>query len=57
MPTPKKQADTIMNWARGEQELKYYPEAEHCTVDRLDEVFPYIIDWLGKKLNGSEAGE
>ncbi len=51
MPTPKKQADTIMNWASGEKELKYYPEAEHCTVDRLDEVFPYIIDWLKKKLN------
>ena len=51
MPTPKIQADTIMNWARGEKELKYYPEAEHCTVDRLDEVFPYIIDWLKNKLN------
>lgn len=50
MPSPKKQADTFMNWAKGEKELKYYPEAEHCTVDRLDEVFPYIVDWLRKKL-------
>ena len=50
MPTPKKQADTFMNWAQGEKELKYYPEAEHCTVDRLDEVFPYIVDWLTNKL-------
>ena len=27
------------------------PWAEHRTVDRLDEVFPYGIDWLGNKLN------
>jgi hypothetical protein len=51
MPSPKKQADTFMNWAKGEKELKYYPEAEHCTVDRLDEVFPYIVDWLKKQLS------
>ena len=51
MPTSKKQADTIMNWARGEKELRYYPEAERCMVDRLDELFPYIIDWLKNKLN------
>jgi len=50
MPTPKKQADTFMAWAKGEKELKYYPEAEHCTVDRLDEVFPYIVDWLKKQM-------
>ena len=50
MPSPKQQADTFMKWARGEKELKYYPTAEHCTVDRLDEVFPFIADWLIKKL-------
>lgn len=50
MPTPKKQADTFINWAKGEKELKYYPDAEHCTVDRLDEVFPTIVDWLKKQL-------
>ena len=28
----------------------YYPDAEHCTVDYLDEVFPYIVDWLQRHL-------
>lgn len=46
MPSPKQQAETFMKWAKGEKELKYYPNAEHCTVNYLDEVFPYIIDWL-----------
>ena len=50
MPSPKLQADTLMAWATGEKELKYYPDAQHCTVDRLDEVFPYIVDWLRKQL-------
>jgi alpha-beta hydrolase superfamily lysophospholipase len=50
MPTPKKQADAFMEWARGEKDLQYYPEAEHCTVDYLDEVFPYIVDWLQRHL-------
>jgi alpha-beta hydrolase superfamily lysophospholipase len=49
MPSPKEQADMFMNWATGEKELRYYPDAEHCTVDRLDEVFPYIVDWLQKQ--------
>lgn len=50
MPQPKQQADMFMEWAKGEKELKYYPEAEHCTVDRLDEVFPYIMDWLRRQM-------
>lgn len=50
MPTPKQQAETFMEWAVGEKELKYYPDAEHCTVNYLDEVFPYILDWLKKHL-------
>ena len=55
MPTPKKQADMFMEWASGEKELVYYPDAEHCTVDYLDEVFPYIIDWLRRHLGRPEA--
>jgi alpha-beta hydrolase superfamily lysophospholipase len=54
MPTPKKHADTFMEWAIGEKELVYYPDAEHCTVDYLDEVFPYIIDWLRQHLVGTD---
>ncbi|MEW5957886.1 MAG: dienelactone hydrolase family protein, partial [Chloroflexota bacterium] len=50
MPSPKKQADTFMEWAIGEKELIFYPDGEHCTVNYLDEVFPYIIDWLRKQL-------
>ena len=54
MPTPKLQADLFMEWACGEKELKYYPEAEHCTVDFLDEVFPSIVDWLRRHLDRPE---
>lgn len=50
MPHPKKQADTFISWAQGEKELRYYADAEHCTVNYLDESFPYIIDWLKKHL-------
>ncbi len=55
MPTPKLQADLFMEWACGEKELQYYPDAEHCTVDYLDEVFPYIVDWLRSHLGRPEA--
>jgi dienelactone hydrolase len=50
MPTPKLHADKVMRWAKGEKTLKYYEQAEHCTQDYLDEVFPEIIDWFKKKL-------
>ncbi|MEY8356398.1 dienelactone hydrolase family protein [Lachnospiraceae bacterium 54-53] len=50
MPEPKLQADKIMRWARGDKTLKFYEEAEHCTQDYLDEVFPEIIDWFHKIL-------
>jgi hypothetical protein len=43
-----------MEWASGEKELVYYADAEHCTVDYLDEVFPYIIDWLRWHLSDPE---
>jgi alpha-beta hydrolase superfamily lysophospholipase len=56
MPEPKQQADAFMEWASGEKELVYYPDAEHCTVDYLDEVFPYIVDWLQRHLR-SPGGE
>jgi len=48
---PKKQADIVLNWAKGEKELRYYELAEHCTVDYLDEILPYIVDWYTKNLN------
>jgi alpha-beta hydrolase superfamily lysophospholipase len=47
---PKEQADIVMKWAQGEKELRYYENAEHCTVDYLDEILPYMIDWLNKHL-------
>lgn len=50
MPMPKLHADKVMRWAKGEKTLKYYEQAEHCTQDYLDEVFPEIIDWFKKKL-------
>ncbi|MBN1927406.1 MAG: alpha/beta hydrolase [Prolixibacteraceae bacterium] len=48
---PRKQAEAIMNWARGEKELRFYENAEHCTVDYLDEVLPYAVDWYLKRFN------
>ena len=39
-----------MNWAVGEKELKYYPEGEHCCINYLDEIRPYINDWFRKHL-------
>jgi alpha-beta hydrolase superfamily lysophospholipase len=50
VPSPKEQADYIMNWATGEKELKWYPGGEHCCANYFDEVIPYSIDWLRKHL-------
>ncbi len=50
MPSPKIHAEKIMRWAQGEKTLRFYKDAEHCTMDYLDEVFPEIIDWFKKKL-------
>lgn len=51
IPSPEEQAKIVMDWAEGEKELRFYPEATHCTVDYLDEVLPYIVDWYQKHLN------
>lgn len=51
IPDSKEQADYIMDWAIGEKELKFYPDGEHCCVNYLDEILPYIIDWFKKHLN------
>ena len=50
MPSPKTHADKMMRWAKGEKTLRYYEDAEHCTMNYLDEVFPEIIDWFKIKL-------
>lgn len=50
MPSPKIHANKIMKWAKGEKTLRYYEDAEHCTMNYLDEVFPEIIDWFKLKL-------
>lgn len=49
MPSPQTHAQKIMRWAEGEKTLRFYEDAEHCTVDYLDEVFPEIVDWFKKK--------
>lgn len=46
MPEPKTHADKMMNWAKGDATLKYMEDAEHCTMNYLDEVFPEILDWF-----------
>ena len=50
IPNGKEHADYFMDWAVGEKELKYYPDGDHICANYLDEVMPYIIDWLRKYL-------
>ncbi|EKQ58191.1 MULTISPECIES: dienelactone hydrolase family protein [unclassified Clostridium] len=50
MPSPKLHAEKVMKWARGDKTLKFYEDAEHCTMNYLDEVFPEIVDWIKKIL-------
>lgn len=50
MPKPKIHADVMVNWAKGETTLRYMEDAEHCTMNYLDEVFPEILDWFKKQL-------
>jgi len=50
IPHAKEQADYIMDWAVGEKELKYYPDGEHCCINYLDVVRPYINDWFRRHL-------
>jgi dienelactone hydrolase len=50
IPDGKEHADTFMEWAVGEKELKYYPEGVHVCANYLDETDAYMIDWLNKHL-------
>ncbi|WP_039832279.1 alpha/beta hydrolase family protein, partial [Paenibacillus sonchi] len=50
MPAPKTHADKMMSWAKGEKTLKYMEDAEHCTMNYLDEVFPEMLDWFMREL-------
>ena len=50
IPDGRAHADYFMQWAKGDKELKYYPDGEHVCANYLDEVFPYTIDWLRKHL-------
>ena len=49
------QKDYILDWARGEKDVKYYPDGDHCCSNYFDEVIPFAIDWLDKHLNRREA--
>ena len=50
IPDGRKHADYFMNWANGQKELKFYPDGEHVCANYLDEVLPYSVDWLKKRL-------
>jgi len=50
IPDGKEHADTFMKWAKGEKELKYYPDGTHVCANYLDETDAYMIDWLRKHL-------
>lgn len=54
IPNGKVHADIFMDWAKGEKELKYYPDGQHVCANYLDEVIPYTIDWLLKQFNMNE---
>lgn len=49
MPTPSLHAEKLMRWAEGPKTLRFIEDAEHCTQNHLDEVFPEIIDWLQRE--------
>lgn len=51
IPNGKKHADIFIEWAKGEKELRFYPDGEHVCANYLDEVIPYTIDWLLKQFN------
>ena len=55
IPNSKEQVDYIMDWAIGEKELKFYPDGEHCCVNYMDEILPYVVDWF-KKHYASDFG-
>ena len=46
------QKDYILDWARGDKDLKYYPDGDHCCSNYFDEVIPYAIDWFTRRLDG-----
>ena len=47
----RKHAEKYMQWAVGNKELKFYPDGEALfCANYLDEVLPYAIDWLKKRL-------
>jgi alpha-beta hydrolase superfamily lysophospholipase len=50
IPDGRKHAEKFMNWAVGEKELKFYPDGEHVCANYLDEVLPYMVDWMRKHL-------
>ncbi|MFC1884283.1 prolyl oligopeptidase family serine peptidase [Thermodesulfobacteriota bacterium] len=50
IPNGKTHADYFMDWAKGEKDIKFYPDGEHVCANYLDEVIPYTVDWLVKHL-------
>ena len=50
IPNGKDHANVFTTWAKGETELKYYPDGTHVCANYLDETDAYMIDWLKKHL-------
>ena len=50
IPRGRAHAAAFMAWAVGEKELQFYPDGEHVCANYLDEVLPYAIDWLSRRL-------
>lgn len=46
IPNGREHADTFIEWAVGEKELKFYPDGYHVCANYLDETDSYMIDWL-----------
>jgi alpha-beta hydrolase superfamily lysophospholipase len=51
IPEGRAHAEAFMAWAVGEKELQFYPDGEHVCANYLDEVLPYAIDWLSRRLD------
>jgi dienelactone hydrolase len=50
IPNGKEHAETFMEWAIGDIELKFYPDGQHVCANYLDETDAYMIDWLKRNL-------
>ncbi|MFF8772124.1 alpha/beta hydrolase [Kitasatospora sp. NPDC015120] len=50
------QHDTLVFRGRRDTEVHLLADSGHCALSRMDEVFPLILDWLRRTLDGPAEG-